>query len=234
MQEGDWWVIQVRSLNIHLRCKQCRFKFLVYFRQKRDVGFLHPRWSSPWAIFILESLSVFSMKYFKRSQFHPVAKQKKFEILKNFAERESYFLLSSISRCALCIQIQTWKGDLSTTALSLVIFIQVALFRAIHIYSFPVIPDLLGLVYKSDSNFITSSPSEQALPKRNSRLSISIVTKWERLMIKTLLTLFVREAWTGTALRGSLSSEVGFAGLVGVKASFEKEGLDLANTEACK
>lgn len=50
----------------------------------------------------------------------------------------------------------------------------------------------------------------------------------------TLLTLFVREAWTRRALRAPLSSGVGFAGLVGVKASFEKAGLDLVGTEARK
>lgn len=90
--------------------------------------------------FISESPSVSSVKYFRRSQFHPVAKQKKFEILKNCVERESYFLPSSISIHVLCIQIPIWKGDFSTTALNLVIFRQAALFEAIHIYSFSVIP----------------------------------------------------------------------------------------------
>lgn len=196
MQEGDWWVIQVGSLNIHLGCKQNSVgSSSSCISGKRGTWvFYIPGDLVPELFFILESLSFFSMKYFKRSQFHPVAKEKKFEILKNFAERESYFLPSSISRCAPCIQTEIWKGDLGTTALSLVIFRQVARFRAIHIYFLSVIPDLLGLVYKSDSNFITSSPSEQALPKQNSRLSISIVTKGECLMIKTLLTLFVREA----------------------------------------
>lgn len=222
--QGDWWIAQVSGLNIHLRCKRSSRI------QKRDVGFLYPRWSRPRASFYF-GISVSSVKYFKISVSSCCETETS---LKTWTNSQNGKAISSPALFVAVSCVSRYKcGRGSELTSSRSGYIQTSATVQGHSYSF----------FSSNSTWPWSSLQirrqfHHILPVRASiaqaeQPSSHLYCYQTRVFDdQNSADAVCRGGMNQNSLGGSLSSELGFAGRAGVKASFEKASFDLANTEA--